>query len=288
MAGFESAHRYENHKYPCFAVYSFFRLIQTVDKRKDIADVKRCTLVETALKNVRGSFRYLMAICRADDTFDTYQHWSLVDKTINELARIFEAYRLCSYRATNIMTIYNALNITVSGHRRCTKMETLMIKMFLNQLLSQPFERSSSASQATLFTMFNVKKRAEVQFVIILISLLTENGLPQLTESVHLLVATLVHFDGHKKLPEGDQDLLKLLLFQLREIFPNQTTKLAIMNSTNGADEDELTSVWRIISVWQKDLQASWSSRMAKKVSPPPRLDIQKLCAIRVREQFSK
>ena len=60
------------------------------------------------------------------------------------------------------------------------------------------------------------------------------------------------------------------------------------MTSISGADEDELTSVWRIISVWQKDLQGSWSSRMAKKISSPPRLDIQKLCAIRVRGQFSK
>ena len=278
------------HKYPCFAVYSFLRLIQTVEKqREELTKSSRAILVETALKNVKGCFSYLMSAARNDDEFSTYQHWSLVELTINELSWIFEQHGLCSYERTNIMDIYNALAIKVSGHRSCTKMETLMVKMFLNQLLCQSFKRSPSPSHANLFTMFSIEKKAQVQFITILISLLTESGPPQLPESIALLVATLNEFSEYRKLAEGEQDLLKLVIFQLREVFPEETKKLTFQCSKNEeVPNEELTCVWKILSSWQKDLQTAWSPNMAKKSSPPIRLEIEKLCNIKVREQFSK
>ena len=117
------------------------------------------------------------------------------------------------------------------------------------------------------------------------LKLLSENGIPQNSESVVFIVDTLLEFGAIEKLPESDQELLKLALFQLREFFPKETKKLAHLALESEGGQDELITVWKILSSWQKELQLSWS---ANTKSPAPFLDIKKLCSVKIRDSFSK
>lgn len=273
-----------DHKYVCFSVYSFLRVIQTIDKL-DLDKTKTCSFVETALTNVVGGFKYLSTAARNTDDFATLKHWGLAELTINELSRICETYGLVSYKKTNVMTIYRALEIKITPE--CTKMETLLIRMFLNQLLLENYKRSSS--EASLFSLFGARdKEAKAVLLSLLLKVLSENGVPQNSESVVIIVDTLLEFGNIEKLPESDQELLKLALFQLREFFPKETKKLAHLATENEDEQDELTTVWKILSSWQKELQLAWSAQRAKIKSPAPSLDVKKLCSIKVRDSFRK
>ena len=146
-------HRSQDHKYACFSVYSFLRVIQTIDKLADLDKTKKCSFVETALTNVQGAFKYLTTVARNNDDFATLRHWGIAELTINELSRICESYGFASYKKINVMTIYEALPIEIT--QECTKMETLLIRMFLNQLLLQNYKRS--ISETSLFSMFSFR-----------------------------------------------------------------------------------------------------------------------------------
>jgi len=280
-------HRSTDHKYACFSVYSFLRVIQTIDKLDDLEKTKRCNFVETALNNVQGGFQYISVVSRKDDNFNTLKHWGLVELTINELSRICESYGLVSYKRINTVKIYHALQIEITPES--TKMETLLTRMFLNQILLQNYKRSSS--QTSLFSMFSsgvLNQKAQEFFLSLLIKVISENGVPQNSESVVHIVDTLLEFGKIDKLPESDQELLKLALFQLREFFPKETKNLAHLAPENEDKQDELTTVWKILSTWQKELQLAWSAQRAKIKSPAPSLDMKKLCSIKVRDSFSK
>jgi hypothetical protein len=159
--------------------------------------------------------------------------------------------------------------------------------MFLNQLLLQNYKRSSS--ETSLFSLFGARdNEAKAVFLSLLLKVLSENGVPQNSESVVIIVDTLLEFGNIEKLPESDQELLKLALFQLREFFPKETKKLAHLAPESEDEQDELTTVWKILSSWQKELQLAWSAQRAKIKSPAPFLDIEKLCSVKVRDSFRK
>jgi hypothetical protein len=99
-------HRSTDHKYVCVSVYTFLRVIQTIDKLSDLDKTKRCSFVETALTNVVGCFKYLSTVARNNDDFATLKYWGEAEFTINELSRICETYGLVSSKKTNVMTIY--------------------------------------------------------------------------------------------------------------------------------------------------------------------------------------
>ena len=285
LSNFTASHYKHDHKYAAFSVYSFLRVLQTIAKRNDLNKTKQRKIVEAGLKNLGGSFKYVYSISRNDDNFTNLEHWSLIEMTINELGVTCETNNLCSYNHSNSMTIFKEMEIDLSKNRQPSKMEILYIKSFLTQLLSQPYKRCS-ASQKSLFDMFKIEKESRAQFLSIVISALSENGCPQKTESVVLIVDTLVEFGDFNKLPEEDQDLLKLIVFQLQEFFPKETKKLGLLSGSSRNKNDDLTTVWKILSAWQRELQVAWSKKMEKVTSKPPSLDVEKLSKIKVKTRF--
>ncbi|CAG5105495.1 Oidioi.mRNA.OKI2018_I69.chr1.g2176.t1.cds [Oikopleura dioica] len=260
------------HKYAAFSVYSFLRVLQTIAKRNDLDKTKQRKIVETGLKNLEGSFKYVYSISRDDDNFTNLEHWNLIELTINELAITCETNNLCSWKNSNSVRIFREMEIDLPKNRQLSKMDIVYIKLFLTQLFLSlindvvvPKIRSSICSNT-----------------------LSENGIPQKTEPVVLIVDTLLEFGDVKKLTEEDQDLLKLVIFQLQEFFPKETKKLASMSGSGGDENDELTTVWKILSTWQRDLQGAWSKKMEKVTSKPPSLDIEKLSKIKVKTEFKK
>ncbi|CAG5100047.1 Oidioi.mRNA.OKI2018_I69.XSR.g16816.t1.cds [Oikopleura dioica] len=284
LSKFTGSNFKHHHKYAAFSVYSFCRVLQTIAKRNDLDKTKQREIVETGLKNLGGSFKYVYSISKHDDNFTNLEHWNLIELTINELAITCETNNLCSRKNSNSMTIFREMEIDLRKNRQPSKMDIVYMKAFLNQLFSQPYKRCGF-SENSLFDMFGVVKKSRARFLSILISTLSEYGVPDKTEPVVLIVDTLVEFGDVEKLPEKDQDLLKLVIAQLREFFPKETKKLASIIKN---EDDELITVWKMLSVWQRDLQVAWSEKMAKATSKPPTLDVEKLSKIKVKTQFKK
>ncbi|CAG5100077.1 Oidioi.mRNA.OKI2018_I69.XSR.g16831.t1.cds [Oikopleura dioica] len=228
------------HKYAAFSVYSFCRVLQTIAKRNDLDKTKQREIVETGLKNLGGSFKYVSSISRDNDNFTNLQHWNLIELTINELAITCETNNLCSYKNSNSMTIFREMEIDLRKNRQPSKMDIVYMKAFLNQLFL-------SLINDVVFREFALRY-----------------------------------------VRKEDQDLLKLVIAQLREFFPKETKNIAAISVSIEDGNDELTTVWKMLSVWQRDLQAAWSEKMAKVTSKPPTLDVEKLSKIKVKTQFKK